>query len=176
MRKYILAILIAVTLVGCATPLGVVKLDNGNKVERTEYRLPLLPWVIYTRDTVVGSSFQETANFLKSTGHWFIVGGLLAIIVAVGIHFSSASPPVQGLCLTAFTCGGTATGLGILSCLMANVWILGIVLVIFIAAVAYLLHFMWKTRKFSILRKLKGANDERDSIEHLDTRGSEESG
>lgn len=160
MRKYILAILLMLTLTNCATDRGVVTLDNGNDVERTEYRLPFTKLVIFTRDIVVETSLEETADFLQSTGHWFIVGGILAMVIAAGVHIGFCNGGVQGLCLTAFAGGGMSVVCGILSCLMANVWILGTVLVIFLLGITYALYLMWKTRSFSLL---KGANDESDS-------------
>jgi len=152
-------LLVMMIATSCRTPMGTVDLskegEGKGKAEKVDYVFPLTNWVMWTKYTLIEGSFASTIRFMRKVGHWFIVGGLLAIVIAAAVHIGFSNLLTRSACLATIAGGVLAALLGIVSCLMANPWILGAVLVIFIGGLAALGHYLWKTRKYSILKGAK---------------------
>jgi hypothetical protein len=137
------------TFSGCATPAGTRKLPGGDKAEVTEYRVPGTKWVLWEKVKIVKGPIASLVDFLKSVGHWFIIGGLVAGALGLGLGLGVQNRLVQTVGGVLLVGGAGAAGMGLIVSLLANPWVLIPVLVGLVALVVLGVFELFKNKDFS---------------------------
>lgn len=145
--------MLVLPLWSCATPRGTVELEGGEKAEVTDYNL--FGVTLWTKSILKEGSFAATARMLKNVSKYFVVGGLVLMVLCGGLILSVSTPGVQGFMLGGLVVGVCGLFAGIVTSLIANPWVLGGVFCLTIITCIAGGYWLIKTRNWSLFGKAK---------------------